>query len=844
MLQDTQLSGEIPESLSSLHFLGDDNARDTSLISFQTGLNLSNTKLTGPLPSSWNKLHFDYQSCDIGESLCGTTIPNGCDGKFIGACAGKPNPGSNTILIALSASGLLLIMAILFFFLLRYRKLKVHRAHKTDVDDIEISKAAKTKSESAANELSIETRSSKVEKIVKDLNQCQSSIRLLIMKILRKVHDPAKVISNIESLFTDIFGVPLTSFSTDSKTIIGFFMFLIISKLQHFLENEYIIATDFILNFHDADSKTNKHVIKLSKSVNEKLIGIIEESFLIQLVNQEYNIEKSTIMNISNEFAMVLLKCISTGITLQKPKMGVDRKYNSKHINLEILEKNNESFGYFPISWMVVKGEVVIQTATMISVKLDNTTSQAIKNTSMNKNGTEIIAKNPISNFEVNSPIKPKCKIPINKTLDFNSPDYMTANIVNTQLTLHQVLLSQFDLITNPFLIEKFKNQYLKIFGLAAPDNRYSDGLVGVFMNAIMLKLTDFYSELKSQGIGTRGWKSILNNILSGNNFQSKREVLRFEKQIHQEIIRMMKFLFSMREDELVKNVHNVSFDISMLIFKCLATGSELFVAQAGDDGCYDPNEVMNPFKSNVQQSHIVQFPVFWSLRKKSEIIYKSSLITVESRPDIPEICTNLEDVNRKLTQMFLLEILDCPDQSKTFSNLNDSFSKQYDTKIQLSSNPNILANYILSVSMSQLLHFYSDLVSQNVSQEQWLTLYNNQKRGLNYESSRDILQLQREITDELSAIFTSFFSKPIGLHSSVSIDLATIILKLLSTGCVPFVPMPAEDGSYNSEEVCVLLDEKWDQVIYIPTSWSVRIGDKNIMKSNMLAIKNGVDDG
>jgi hypothetical protein len=54
---------------------------------------------------------------------------------------------------------------------------------------------------------------------------------------------------------------------------------------------------------------------------------------------------------------------------------------------------------------------------------------------------------------------------------------------------------------------------------------------------------------------------------------------------------------------------------------------------------------------------------------------------------------------------------------------------------------------------------------------------------------------------------------------------------------------MAAGNGSYNSEEVCILVEEKWDQVIYIPTSWSVRKGDKIIMKSNMLAIKNDVDE-
>ncbi|KAH9699585.1 hypothetical protein KPL71_024423 [Citrus sinensis] len=60
-----QLSGEIPQSMSSLSFLNH--------------LNLSNNHLTGKIPSSTQLQSLD-SSCFAGNNLCGAPLPN-CTGN-------------------------------------------------------------------------------------------------------------------------------------------------------------------------------------------------------------------------------------------------------------------------------------------------------------------------------------------------------------------------------------------------------------------------------------------------------------------------------------------------------------------------------------------------------------------------------------------------------------------------------------------------------------------------------------------------------------------------------------------------------------------------------------------
>jgi hypothetical protein len=118
MLQNTRLTGFIPESMNSMKYLGNQNNPNAP-----AGLDLANTDLSGAIPLNWTKLP-SLSNCNIGVKLCvpsGSDKPQGCLGS-VEICKGlysDTSAGLPVAIIAISAglSFALIVTALAIYFL-------------------------------------------------------------------------------------------------------------------------------------------------------------------------------------------------------------------------------------------------------------------------------------------------------------------------------------------------------------------------------------------------------------------------------------------------------------------------------------------------------------------------------------------------------------------------------------------------------------------------------------------------------------------------------------------------------------------------------------------------------
>lgn len=375
----------------------------------------------------------------------------------------------------------------------------------------------------------------------------------------------------------------------------------------------------------------------------------------------------------------------------------------------------------------------------------------------------------------------------------------------------------------------------------------------GYLLNVITVELHNFYKVLSEGGLDKGAWEECLHSLATGVDNNSLTDVLIFLEKVHAKLVALFKNLFSTTSDQL-SSLHEVSKQFTLLILKCLATDTIPFIP-VPKEGCYDSNEVLFGSEEEISRSGtVIQFPVFWSARQENQVIFKSTLMSVElvSPLNITELAQNFDDCSDALEDLLRRQIQESFTSKHSFTRVDLPFQTRFNNpSVRISSDPRNVLGYFMNTIVSEMQFFYSVLASPGTNQLKWLSVFNNLIGGDNSEAKQYILKLEDCILEKLIITLKNLFlmgddqeMKNLPAVLKLAQKFSLLIIKCLASGSTPFISEPWNNGFYDLEEVCYFEDAssllKGD-VIQFPVFWSARNPDQVFYKSTMIVVSENI---